>query len=230
MNRLAPRRTFGVSGRPFFYCAAVFLLLGIVGIGIQNRILGGDSLTNSELLQRLQSESLLNILATVSVVFQILESCAIPIFAFLLVQLADSGANYERWMLYVLGAAVLLQIPYAMVGGAGFNTAFSVLMAMVMVYFFRRFREKKLGHILLKLCAILCTFLWGNILGFSGNATCIVVTAVLWPLRNKKTFQVFAGLAVTLACSVFSLFNLIAPISFAALHLYNGELGLPEKA
>lgn len=30
-------------------------------------------------------------------------------------------------------------------------------------------------------------------------------------------------------CSVFSLFNLIAPISFAALHVYNGDLGLPES-
>lgn len=190
MNRLAPRRVFGISGRPFFYCACAFLLAGLIGTGIQNRILSVDSVTNSQLFQKLEEEGSMSVLATVSVICQLLESCAIPIFAFLMVQLADSDADYKKWMLYVLGAAVLIQIPYVLLGGAGFNTAFSLELAMVMLYFFRRFRGKNIGHILIKLCAIVCPFLWGNILGFAGNATCIIITAVLWALRKKKTIQV----------------------------------------
>ena len=53
----------------------------------------------------------------------------------------------------------------------------------------------------------------------------IIMTATLWLLRNKRVWQVFGGCAVMFLCSIFSLFYLLAPVVFLAVHFYNDEQG-----
>lgn len=230
MNRLTHRRTIGLSGKPLFVCASIFLLAGILGTAIQSHLMGPAGMTNSTLLAQMQENPGLMTMATISLVFQALQACAIPIAAFLCTKVAESNLPFSKYLLILLGVAVVVQIPYTfLLAGTGLNVVFAIVMGMVLLYFFRRFPGKNAGHMLIKTVALLGTFLWSNILGIHCGASCVIITAVLWASRDKKTMQVFFGLIVTLLCSVFSIFNMIAPISFAVLHLYNGELGIRAK-
>ena len=166
-----------------------------------------------------------------SLVFYCLEACAVPIYSFLLVQGATHTSGYGKYMARVLGLAVVCQLPYNLVTSGSLlvieslNRVFALFMSMVMLYFFRRFPEKKMGHILIKLVAVVGTFLWSNMLGVSYGALCVLLTSVLWSLRGKDNLQTWAGMILCFAACIFSLFYIAAPIAFLILHFYEGEQG-----
>lgn len=209
-------------------CGYIFLLVGAFGSLIQQKILGVGSVANSQLLELIQLDSSAMHMATVALVFQMLEICAVPIFAFLLVEGCLHTSHFGKYFLRVFALALVCQPLYTMLTG-GLNPVFSMVMCLIMLYFFRRFPEKRGAHRWLKIVAIIGTFLWSNILGIPNGAPCIIITAVLWGMREKTYFRPFASAMVTLCCSIFSPFYVAAALSFLILYFYNGERGSGKK-
>lgn len=231
MNLLKKIRTFSFSTTALRVFGALFLMSGLMGGLMQHHLLGTGTLTGEQLLEVMVNDTAAASAVAMSLVFYCLEACAVPIYSFLLVQGATHTSGYGKYMARVLGLAVVCQLPYNLVTSGSLlvmeslNPVFALFMSMVMLYFFRRFPEKKMGHILIKLVAVVGTFLWSNMLGVSHGALCVLLTAVLWALRGKDNLQTWAGMILCFAACIFSLFYIAAPIAFLILHFYEGEQG-----
>lgn len=220
---------FTTSGLRIF--GAMCLLGGVMGCILQRMVLGTGTMTNSQLFEILETDPAVLQSVTVALAFKALEACGVPIFAFLLVEGAHHTADFTRYLLRVLGLALLCQLPYNLVmtgnllSFTGLNPVFGLLMSMVMLYFFRRFPEKKLSHILLKVLAVIGTFLWSNMLGISHGGICVLMTAVLWALWDRPNLRTFGAMMLGFACCIFSLFYMATPLAFLVLYFYDGEKG-----
>lgn len=228
MNRLGRNFSFRLSANALRTCGMVFLLAGVFGNLIQRKMLGVGDIANSQLLQMMQENPSIMQMATTALVFQVLEVCAVPIFAFLLVEGTIHTSSFHKYFLRVFVLAVVCQLLYRM-SMSGLNPVFALVMSMVMLYFFRRFPEKKAGHIAIKAIAIIGTFLWSNILGIENGAACVIITAVLWALREKPYFRAFGGCMATICCCFLSFLYVFAALSFLLIYFYNGERGPGSK-
>lgn len=228
MNTLIRKMTFRLNSSALHTCGAVFLLAGVLGNVIQSRILGVGEISNTQLFELMQANASVMYLATTALVFQILEACAVPIFAFLLVEGTTHTSSFPKYFLRVFALAIGCQILYSF-SMDGLNPVFGLVMSMIMLYFFRRFSEKKPGHIAIKILAILGTFLWSNMLGINHGAACVIIVAVLWALRDKIYFRTFGGCMATVCCSILSPLYMAASLSFLILYFYNGEQGDGKK-
>lgn len=225
MNRtLRKIQTFALTGKSLHIWGMILLAAGLAAIYLQNKTLGISGMTNSQLMQLLEEDaSAMGSLTTV-LILMLLEACAVPLYAFLLSEGADHTSHFGKYLLRVLGTAVLAQIPYSFVAG-GLNPVFGAVMSLVMLYFFRRYPEKKAGHIAIKAIAVIGTYLWSNMMGIAYGGPCVLLTAVLWALRKRPNLRMFFGMLVSLACSVFSVFFMMSPLAFLVIYFYNGEPG-----
>ena len=86
-ERLNQRRSSGLSGRMLKIWGLAFLAVGAAGQAIlQNKFLGIGSLTTAQLLESMQQNQTVMLYATLALVLQTAQTCAVPIFAFLLVE------------------------------------------------------------------------------------------------------------------------------------------------
>lgn len=191
-------------------------------------ILGVGDIANSELLQMMQEDPSVMALATTALVFQVLEICAVPVFSFQLVEGAVHTASYGKYVLRVLGLAVVCQILYGLTFG-GMNPVFALVMSMVMLYFFRRYPGKKAAHIAIKTFAVVGTFLWSNMLGIENGAACVILTAAQWALRDKTYFRTFGSCLAAVLCSILSPLYMASPIAFLVIYLYREDKGSGNK-
>lgn len=216
-------------------CGLVCLAAGCISSLIQDRILSVGQISNSELFELISDLPHGMTYATVSVVCQVLELCAVPIFAFLLAEGAVRTASFGKYFLRVFALALVCEIPYnlltdgSFLGPGDLNPVFGPVMTLAMLYFFRTYGEKKAGHTAVKAIAVLGAFLWCNFLGVAFGASCVVITAALWATRGKQNIQLIVGCAASMACSVFSPLYIFTPISFLVIHLYSGERGRENR-
>lgn len=231
MSLMKKIRTFQLTTTGIRICGMLFLAAGAYGAMLQTRILGAGNITNSQLLDMLEANPQVMASISLSLVLQLFGACALPIFVFLLVEGATHTSSYGKYCLRVLGLAVFCQLPYnlLMTGNLWYmsrmNPVFALVLCMIMLYFFRRYTQKKASHILLKTVAIIGTFLWSNMLGVEHGACCVILCAVMWALRGKTNMQTFIGIAVMFACSIFSMYYAAGVLSFLALHFYEGNKG-----
>ena len=66
---------------------------------------------------------------------------------------------------------------------------------------------------------------WSLMLGIFDGAPLVLLTVVLYALRGKPTLRMILGCVTAFACSIFSLYYMLAPITMILLHFYNGEKG-----
>lgn len=227
--------TFQFSTTGIRTCGMIFLIAGAVGAMMQTRILGAGNLTNGQLLEMLEQDTSAMTNVTMAMAFQALGSSALPIFSLLLVEGALHTSNFGKYFLRVLGLAIVCQLPYNLLMSGQWmhitrlNPGFALVFCMIMLYFFRRFTEKKVSHVLMKIIAIVGVFLWSNILNVDHGACCVILTAVLWWLREKDNMRTLIGIMVMFGCSIFSMFYLAAPIGFLVLHFYEGKQGTENR-
>ena len=74
-------------------CGLVMLAAGCVSTVIQNKILGVGQIANSTLLEVIQDRPDGMAYATLALIGQVLEICAVPVFAFLLSEGARRTAS-----------------------------------------------------------------------------------------------------------------------------------------
>lgn len=233
MERLAQtNRTRGMSGSALRFAGYLFLLAGVAGRGlIQNAMLGLNGLDTQGMLAVLEQSPDAMILATVSIVLQALESCAVPIFAFLLVEGFQKTSNYKNYLMRVVLVAVASEIPYNLTFGGSVlamnsrNPVFAMALCLLMLYFYQYCSARSVKNTAIKAVVTVAAILWSGMLGMEHGAFLVLMVAVFWLMRGKPGFQMLVGCGAAGVSTVFSLFNLTAPFSCLLLYLYNGEKG-----
>lgn len=211
-------------------CGLVLLAAGCFSTVLQKKLGVGQG-TNLQLLETIQSDPNGMTLATAALICQILEVCAVPLFAFLFVEGAAHTKNFGRYLLRVIVFALVCEIPhnlllYGTVLGFGeLNPAFAAVFSLAMLFFFRTFPEKSAGHIAIRVVAVLGTFLWSNFLGVTFGGPCVLITVVFWLTKERRGLQLFFGTIICIACSVFSPLYLSSALAIIVIFFYGGERG-----
>lgn len=225
----------GISSNGLRTWGMFFLLAGMLSKSIlQNGLLNLGSTGFQQLLEEMQTSGAVMLYATLALVLQAMETCAVPIFAFLLVEGVEHTSSLRNYALRVAGLALLSELPYnlAMSGKlldtTSRNPVFGLLVCLVMVYLYQKFPEKSASHILLRVLVTVAAVVWCSMLSIRYGNSVVVLFAALWAFRGKGSFQSLVDSAVSILCCLFSLFFLAAPMGFLAVHFYNGEKG-PEN-
>lgn len=232
MERLSNEQPKGLTRAGLRAWGMFFVILGIFGRAVlQTRYLGVLNLTNDELLQAMSAGSDVMLVVTFAIVLQFLETCATPIFSFLLAEGFAYTSDSVKYILRVLGVAVVSEIPYNFAMSGKFldfssrNPVFGLLLALVLLYLYSRFREKKAVNLLIKAAVTLAAVVWCGMLKVEHGAPCVILTAVFWAMRNKPNLRNLVGGGAAMACSLFSISYMVSPMSVMVLHFYNGEKG-----
>lgn len=229
MERLTPnRKPAGINGNALRTWALLFAACGIVGRGvIQCHMLGVGSVSTEELLTVMgQSDVNMN-LATISIICQALETCAVPIFAMLLVEGARYTSDFHAYLFRVAKLAVLCELPYNLATSAKLldlgtrNPVFGLLLCQIMVFFFLRYEGKEIKNRLVRFAVIAAAVVWCEMLKIEFGFPMVLIVSVLWAFRANPMYRNFAGAAAAIVCSVYSPFFLASPMGFMAVHFYN---------
>ncbi len=231
MERLRTQRAEGLSGSVIRAFGLVFLLVGLVGRLIQqSSLMDFRELGMEERMAAMDADPQLISLMVIAAALQAIEACAVPIFAFLLVEGFSNTSNLKNYALRVGGVALACEIPYDLIMGGKLlwwdyqNPAFGVLLGLALLYFYQRFEENTGKNIAMKLILLLAAILWANILRLDAFGACVIVlTAALWQFRENK--RILVGILACVASALISLYCLAAPMSFLILRAYNGEKG-----
>ena len=207
----------------------VILVLAAAGKALlQNRLL--QMLGTVDLLAVLEAEGGMMI-ATIALILQAVEGCAIPIFCMLLVEGATHTADINKYLARVAGLALLTEIPFnfAMSGKlfdfSDRNPVFGMLLALVVIWFFCRYEGKTVKMVAIKVAVVLAAIVWAAMLQIEHGLPCVLVTAVLWAMRFKPNLRNLMGGAAMMLCCLASPFYLPASMGFLVVHFYNGEKG-----
>ena len=231
MERIQPRRKRGINTSGLRVWGLLFAALGAVSVGIiQNRILGFGE--GSDLLTLLEQNPELMTYATMAVVMQAMETCAVPIFAFLLAEGMENTSDPKKYLYRVLTLAAVSEIPYNLVVSGKLldlssrNPVFGVAIALIAIWFCRGYQEKKLKNFLTRMLVVFCAVLWCTMLKVNYGGTMVVISYVLWAYRYKpSSYRLLAGAAATTLCSISYMLFIAAPMGFLAILFYNDEEG-----
>lgn len=239
MEKLARRedRREGLTHRGLRLWGLLFAALGICGRAvIQNGLLGMGHVTSQELLDAMMTSDQVMIFATLGLVMQAAEACAVPIFALLLVEGVRHTRNLDKYLLRVVGLAFLCELPYnlAMSGSlwdtSSRNPVFGLAFAIGMLYLHRFYGGDSISKRLLRVVIAAAAVLWPMMLLVQDGAFCVIMVAVFWLCRNRTQYRTFIGCAVAALCSLMSIYYLAAPMAFLAIHFYRGEKGEENRA
>lgn len=232
MERLQTERPKGLSRAGLRKWGILFVLLGIFGRSIlQVRYLGLLNLTSDQLLEAMNSGPEVVLMVTFAIILQFLETCAVPIFCFLLADGFVHTSNATRYLVRVAGLALITELPYnyAMSGKlldlGSRNPVFGLLVVLFVLYLYRQYSGKKAANLLIKAFVTIAAVIWCSMLRIEHGVPVVVVTLVFWAVRNKPNIRNLVGGGATMACSLYSPFYMVAPMSVMVLHFYNGEKG-----
>lgn len=237
MERLARRENKnGLSRTGLRIWGILFAALGICGRAVlQRRLLGMGSISNEQLLEIMTADDQMMVFATLALVLQAVETCAVPIFCFLLVEGFEHTKDRVKYLLRVLGVACLSELPYnlAMSGSlwdaSSRNPVFGLVLSMIVLLFYGRYEGRGFGKVAIKVISTLAGILWCSMLGIQEGQCVVLIVVVLWLSREWKQFRTIIGCAITACCTLFSPFYLAAPMGFLAIHFYQGEQGEENK-
>ena len=232
MERLGNTKPSGMNANGLRAWGMIFVVAGIISRSVlQNRFLGVGSITGAELVQVMQASQNAMYIATAALVLQAMETCAVPIFAFLLVEGFRKAESPKAYAIWVALVAVVSEIPYNLAMSqkvldlSSRNPAVGLLLGLALLYLYRRFEGKKAICVI----ATIAGFAWAWMLGIDHGAAMVLMIATMWLLRKKPAVRSFVGAAVGVLCTIGSMFYLAAPMGFLAIHFYNGEEGADNQ-
>ena len=230
MTENEKRKKSGISGNALRIWGIVFLVCGIVGRGVvQTHMLGMNGAGFDELLTILNTMPNAMTLATFSLALQVAETCAVPIYAMLLIVGMQNTSDFIAYFKRVLGIAIVSEIPYNLAFGGKLidlesrNPVFGVLLCLFMLYLWGTYKVSNKKVKLLKFLIAVVTLLWCQMLKVDHGAAFVIIVSIFWVFRKKTLFLNFAGAAAAMLCSLISPFYLASPMGVLAVHSYNGE-------
>ena len=229
MERLTPnRKPAGINGNALRIWGLIFAACGVVGRGvIQTHMFGIGSVSTEELLNAMGQSSQAMTFATLSIICQALETCAVPIFAFLALEGGRYTSDYKAYLIRVLKLALLCEIPYNLAMGGKLldlqsrNPVFSLVLGLVLIYFFRLYEGKEMKNRLIRLAVTAAGIVWCEMLKIEFGFPTVLILCILWIFRANAMYRNFAGAAAAMVCSIYSPFFLASPMGFMAVHFYN---------
>lgn len=237
MERIRDKRPSGLGGNALRTLGLVFMAAGILGRGaIQTHLLGLGSKSMEELLEVLNSSDTAMGLVSISLVLQAIETCAVPIFALLLVNGMQHTSNKQRYFTRILVLALVTEVPYNLAMGGKLldlgsrNPVFGLVLSMILLLFYQYYSEKGFGNTVKKVMVTVAAVIWGIMLRIDCGTAMVVIVISLWIMRDKPNYRGFVGAAAAMLCTIFSPFFLAAPMSFLAVHFYNGEESTTSRA
>ncbi len=236
MDRISPPRPSGIPSGTLRTLGILFAACGIVGQSIlQKKLLGIGSVSSQALLEAMQHSGSAMAIATAALIAQAIETCAVPLFAFLLVEGFQHTGDLRAYFLRVLGVAALSELPYdfAMSGRlldlSSQNPVFGLVLGLAILYWYRKYNARTVKQTLVRAVITLGGLLWPVMLNIQYGSATVLMAAILWAMRNKPNLRSMAGAAGIILCSLFSPFFLAAPMCFLAIHFYNGEKGADNR-
>lgn len=238
MERLArnDEKRNGITRNGLRLWGIVLLALGVVGQGIiQKRILGMGTVTSDQLLEAMIANEQVMVLSTLALMMQVAEVCAVPIFCMLLAEGFEHTKNPMKYLLRVLGVAVISEIPYNLalsgtwVDMSSRNPVFGLVFALILLVLYQRFSGTSLGKRLIRVAFTLAGLLWCVMLGIRDGHCIVLLVVVFWLCRNKKQLRTYIGCGAAACCALFNYFFLAAPMGFLPIYFYKGERGDENK-
>lgn len=236
MNETLNPKPSGFTANGLHTWGILFVAAGAAGRALlQNAMLHTHSLSGAELFRLLETNPDAMGMLTLALILEVIYACAVPIFAFLLVEGFCCTSNFKNYVLRVLGVAVLAELPYnfSMTGKLlvmeSRNPVFALAICLVVLYLYSRFSEKSLKNFGIKALVTAAAFVWMGMLSIDEGHCLLLLTVVIWAVRNRQNFRAIIGCTAAFACTIFSLHYIAAPFSFLAIHYYNGEKGTDNK-
>lgn len=231
MQLIPGRKRNGIHSGALRTWGMLFVAAGVISRSVlQRSMLGMGGISGAQLLEIMSTESAMNI-ATAALVLQVLEACAVPIFACLLVEGFAHTSDFKNYLLRVLGLAVLSELPYNLaISGklldfSSRNPVFGVALGLIVLAFYKYYADRNAKNIAVKTVVTLAAVMWVGMLDIEYGVPMVLVSAVLWAFRSNTLLANVAGATVSIVCSLSSLFMMAAPMGFLAVHSYNGEKG-----
>lgn len=235
MGKHTDKKIFGLSGRALLIWGLLCLSAGAAGQMMQRVWLHADTRNSAELLETLsRSETAMGI-ATLSIVLQAIRTCAVVLFAFLLVEGFFHTASRTKYALLTAALALLCEIPYHLVveghvfSWNSHNMIFGFLICLAELEFLERYAGKNAVGIFWGMAITAASIFWTAAARIADGGACALLTAVFWSVRGRENLRTLVGAVAAGACCLFSPFYLAAPIGALALHFYQGEKGAEKQ-
>lgn len=228
MERLGrQKKTYEINGNALRAFGLLFLAAGVISRGIiQNHILGLGNATGAQMIEIMGASEANMTMVTVALILQATETCAVPIFALMVVEGFCHTSDFKAYMVRVLKLGVLAEIPYNLLMGSPLNTrnpVFGVAFALLLLYFYQTYAQKGMKNTLIKAVVTVAAVVWCEMLSIEFGAALVLVTAGFWPRREKPMYRNLMGATMSFVCTVISPFFMASPMSFLLIHFYNGE-------
>lgn len=236
MERIPQNRPTGISRTTLRMWGLLFLAAGIISRSIlQFRMLGLGVISGQELLSLLDKSPDMMTVATVALILQILETCALPIFTFLLVEGFLHTSDVSKYFIRVLAVAVVSEIPFDLAVTGKFldlsiqNPAFGLPLTLLMLIFFRACPGRSAKNLLIKAMVTFGAVGWSAMLRVEYGVCMVMVALVVYLLWEKPLARNMVGATVAILCGRGSLLMMAAPMGFLAVHCYNEEKNTEEN-
>lgn len=223
MQRIRARSAIGIHTTALRNWGMLFLVAGIVGKCIlQDHIAG---LNHRDLAAVIEGPMWVLLCAIGGILLQLLEGCAVPIFAFLLVEGFRKTGDWKKYAYRLLGTAIVSEIPYNLAYGGRLldiscrNPLFALVLGLVLLKFYTMYPENRMMKVLLTAAA----YVWAFLLGIQYGVPIVVLVSVLWGCREKPRARNVCGALAAMGCSVVTLYMLAAPLGFLPIAFYNDE-------
>lgn len=230
MEKAENTKASGLSRTGLRLWGLLFVLAGLVGRAIiGNELLGLDQISTGQLLEMMQGSDHVMILSTVTLILQALETCAVPIFAFLLADGFNHTSSFRNYLLKVVGVAVLSEIPFNLaISGRAIDTSsrnpvVALALGLVMLYLFRYFSEDSIRQKIIKIVVGIAGILWAAMLRVDNGIALMLMICVLRAFRKNPMVRNIAGATGAVVCTLFSPFYLASPMAMLIVHFYNDE-------
>lgn len=192
---------------------------------IQNGIIHINQYDTTELSQALKGDPGLMLVSGWASVFQLIGGLAVPVFAFLLVEGFLHTSSFRRYLLTMLGFAVISEVPYDLAMNdtlwtlASQNVLFTYAICLILLYGLRLFVGKKgARYRLIQIVMVIAAILWSSFLKCAFGLCSIMLTAVYYLFYDMKGVRLLVG------CGVSAMY-VTAPLSGYALWNYTGDRG-----
>lgn len=222
---------FGINRNLLLLYGLVILALGMMSRGIlQTRVLGVGA-GSRQLLAALDISGGMTA-AAVALALEALESCAVPIFAVLLIDGFQKTGSFRNYLLRVLGLALVSEIPFNFAASAKFwnptsrNPVFSLALSLVALYLYRCYEGFSVKNIAVKTAVFAAAVLWAAMLRVQYGIIMLIVVSTLWAFRERPALRNFLGAAAAICCCVGSPLYMFSPFGFLLAHYYNGQKGM----
>ncbi len=236
MNLFNRNRHAGLTSATLRLWGMLFVAAGAVSKGVlQNRLMGLGGASAQDVLAMMQQSKTYMTMASVALILQAAETCAVPIFALLLAEGFSHTKNWKKFLLRVSIAALAAEIPFNLLFCGKFldfgtqNPGIALVLGLAMLKLYAFFPEKTWSHRFIRLFVAIAAILWAEMLHIYHGTPLVVLAAVFWLMREKHQFRGLVGAGVSLCFTIISPFYLACPLGAMAVHGYNGKPGTENR-